>query len=1104
MILLRFLLLSIVLLATTVFAEEPTEEASQGITPLGLIQGKLDNLGAHTEGENVQLRETYQQTLKYLQDQERFNKRAEKYSLLIRDFTERSESINQQIENYLPEPLPKLSRLSASEIEQLLAVTRARLLNLKNKQDNYNNELALIGSRRLVIPELISKVKETQEQIIEQASEINTTSEEMTGAQKSLSNAHLTALVAQANMLKLELLSSNNQQTLFKQQLNLLGIEIDDLTQVATKLQEQLADVRRQEAEKTVAESKKSTLTTPGSHPLLRQQAEENERLSEKLTQITIELDNTVATKQITDEQSQKVSQKLKRIKRQLQWLSMSSAFGQTLRAELASLPELPDLDALLKRQGEIQFFTYDLEQESELLTDPNAYVQTLAKDADPILSSQEQQNLVEIINARATLVSGLLDSYRSLLSVLSEREVAAQGLFNQIHQFKELIDQRLLWVPNTGQINFERFPLLQRSIQWMFSPSRWQEVVTSLMQSPKYSLGLIAASGLLLVVWFFSRRRLAHLQNYFAPLLGNVRKDKFSYTLHLMIAGAFYALPLPLFFQMLGRILLETGGLDFAQGLGQGLLWLSLPFWAWITLRNWSATQGLLKAHLQWSETTVIQWARQLRRLIWFSSPLLLMISISEWVNTEAMRSTLGRACFIIWCLGLSLFFWRALRSYVLFEQLPHPSTQQRKFYNFVRISLALTPLFFGAFALYGYFYTGLKLLSMLMYSLLIGIGWIVIYSLAIRGLLVQERRIAFEQAKARRAEILAQRARDDEGNSETSIEIPDESQIDLKAISEQTRGLVKTLLWIGVAVSLWTLWSPLFSALDILDTITVWETTFSLNGTEHLQPITLKAFLFATATILVIWISVRNLPGVMQLLVLQHLQLSPGTGYAITTLLNYSLIAIGLVVSFNIIGFKWENIQWLVAALGVGLGFGLQEIFANFISGLIILFEKPIRIGDTVTINGLTGTVSKIQIRATTIVDWDRKEIIVPNKAFITEQLVNWSLSDQVTRVRIPVGVAYGSDNELVERLLLEATNEVPSVLDTPKSEAYFVGFGDSTLNYELRIYVSEMADRLPVTHALHNLIDKKFRQHGVEIAFPQMDITIKRAAKQPVEDS
>ena len=135
-----------------------------------------------------------------------------------------------------------------------------------------------------------------------------------------------------------------------------------------------------------------------------------------------------------------------------------------------------------------------------------------------------------------------------------------------------------------------------------------------------------------------------------------------------------------------------------------------------------------------------------------------------------------------------------------------------------------------------------------------------------------------------------------------------------------------------------------------------------------------------------------VKNLPALLELGILQHLDLAPGTGYAISTVSKYIVLMIGSMIAFSFIGIDWAKIQWLIAALGVGLGFGLQEIFANFISGLIILFEKPVRIGDTVTIRDLTGNITKINTRAITIVDWDRKEIVMPNKAFITEQLVNW----------------------------------------------------------------------------------------------------------------
>ena len=183
-----------------------------------------------------------------------------------------------------------------------------------------------------------------------------------------------------------------------------------------------------------------------------------------------------------------------------------------------------------------------------------------------------------------------------------------------------------------------------------------------------------------------------------------------------------------------------------------------------------------------------------------------------------------------------------------------------------------------------------------------------------------------------------------------------------------------------------------------------------------------------------------VRNLPALLELAILQHLDLTPGTGYAITTITKYLLMLIGGLVGFSMIGIEWSKLQWLVAALGVGLGFGLQEIFANFISGLIILFEKPIRIGDTVTIRDLTGSVTKINTRATTISDWDRKEIIVPNKAFITEQFINWSLSDSVTRVVLTIPAPADANSEEVTEILLTAARRCSLVIDNPAPEVFW----------------------------------------------------------------
>jgi potassium efflux system protein len=188
------------------------------------------------------------------------------------------------------------------------------------------------------------------------------------------------------------------------------------------------------------------------------------------------------------------------------------------------------------------------------------------------------------------------------------------------------------------------------------------------------------------------------------------------------------------------------------------------------------------------------------------------------------------------------------------------------------------------------------------------------------------------------------------------------------------------------------------------------------------------------------------------------------------------------------------WSSVQWLVAAVGIGLGFGLQEIFANFVSGLILLFERPIRVGDTVTIGDLSGTVARIRIRATWLIGADRKDIVVPNKEFVTGRLVNWTLTDPVLRVDIPVGVAYGSDVACALALLERVARENPRVMRTPAPQASFQRFGESSLELVLRCFSPDGANEGPIRHELHLAIERLFREQGIEIAFPQRDLHVR----------
>jgi potassium efflux system protein len=212
------------------------------------------------------------------------------------------------------------------------------------------------------------------------------------------------------------------------------------------------------------------------------------------------------------------------------------------------------------------------------------------------------------------------------------------------------------------------------------------------------------------------------------------------------------------------------------------------------------------------------------------------------------------------------------------------------------------------------------------------------------------------------------------------------------------------------------------------------------------------------------------------------------------VTTICRYVLTLVGVAFSCRIVGITWASVQWLVAAMTVGLGFGLQEIFANFVSGLILLIERPLRVGDLVTVGSVTGTVSKMHIRATTVSDFDRRELVVPNKKFITDEFVNWTLSDPITRVVLPVGIAYGSETNRAHGLLLKVAEEHPLVLADPAPSAMFSGFGDSTLDFQLRVFIPTRDTYPIVVHELNMAIDREFAKAEIEIAFPQRDINVR----------
>jgi small-conductance mechanosensitive channel len=209
---------------------------------------------------------------------------------------------------------------------------------------------------------------------------------------------------------------------------------------------------------------------------------------------------------------------------------------------------------------------------------------------------------------------------------------------------------------------------------------------------------------------------------------------------------------------------------------------------------------------------------------------------------------------------------------------------------------------------------------------------------------------------------------------------------------------------------------------------------------------------------------------------------------------------VSVGFLLAILMIGFELTQFVIIISALGIGIGFGLQSFVNNFICGLILLFERPVRVGDYIDLGGQWAEIKRIGLRSTTVETFDLANIIIPNNDLINNQVTNWTLSNRFIRLIIPVGVAYGSDVTRVFETLMQCAKENPNVRENPEPVVLFRKFGESSLDFELRVWISDVDNRLPLASELNREIDQKFREAGIVIAFPQRDVHLD--GTKPVE--
>jgi potassium efflux system protein len=227
----------------------------------------------------------------------------------------------------------------------------------------------------------------------------------------------------------------------------------------------------------------------------------------------------------------------------------------------------------------------------------------------------------------------------------------------------------------------------------------------------------------------------------------------------------------------------------------------------------------------------------------------------------------------------------------------------------------------------------------------------------------------------------------------------------------------------------------------------------------------------------------------------VFARFKLDEGLRFSLSKLIGYTVLAIGILIAMQGLGIRLASLAVFAGVLGVGIGFGMQSITANFVSGVAILFERPIKEGDMVRLGTTIGVVEKINLRSTVIRTIYNEHLIVPNSKFINDTVENMSYSDLKLRVHVYVGVAYGTDPHLVEEALLEAALTTDGILDRPEPDVLFTAFGDSSLNFELRAWINDPMQRMKAESRLHFAVVEQFRERQITIPFPQRDVYIKQ---------
>lgn len=890
---------------------------------------------------------------------------------------------------------------------------------------------------------------------------------------------------------------------LIQVQRDVAAVDVARAEAVTKKWQELVNELRQREVQQQASEAQRREESAKRLSPQLQQLAKDISRLAEERRDVAQRIESASTELAQRRELLNQVVMDHQRAKEKVSAVGLSHESGQILRQKRASLPDLRQYRRSIAareislRNVKFEAYRYndqrldlaDLETASEKLTAQMR--QAALAEGEPAASASEIRtaDVRALLEPQKEYLTSLISDYERLTQLFLQLNETEKQLIEVTQQLQAFIDERVLWIRSTHAPDWRVAGPTWDAFRWLCSAQNWQSVGAALRRDWQENFWLLIPCAIVFLGFWYLQKPLRRTLGKVAQAASRRSCSEFLPTMRAL--GITFAISIlwPGILAFSGWRLFASLESEFGLALAYAaravsLTWLPLEWLRQVCRRN-----GLAACHFDWPAALITQIRRSVRMINVVGLPLLFVALVFEHQKQALWSSSLGRFCFMGFLAVCAVFVDRLIRSPEgIVRQYLHRFPEHWLFrLRWLWASAALlAPLAMIVITFIGYYDTAQKLSVRLFASACLLTALVVLNSLLSRWILVRRRALAMEQARQRRAALQA------EGSpitgsvseaSETVVLTEDKlEEVDLGRVSQQTVQLLRTfVLFLGLA-GLWYIFAEVIPALNLLRQYPAWPGATTMSLADLLLGIALLA---------ITYIATKNVPGLLELTLLNYLPVDAGARFATKTICRYLIAALGLFAAGQALHVPWKSFQWLVAAMGIGLGFGLQEIFANFVSGLILLFERPIRVGDIITLADTTGTVSQIRMRATTIIDWDRKELIVPNKDLITGRLLNWTLTNQINRVVINVGIAYGSDTERARNLLLRLAENHSLIMDDPAPMATFEGFGDSTLNLVLRCYLPNLENRLAVVHELHSRIAQEFAREGLEIAFPQRDL-------------